>query len=505
MVVQSRNTRLTMQAPPGWEVLPMREQVLGFSMATNPALILTWVLVAVGFLGLITLGIRAVRTTATAGQTPHTPAFREACKSREFRTAFAARNFGPAPVRTWWTRHLLTSALVAVLVTALGGVLVEKVIRPFPDPLPITVYLWISVGLFALGLCVGVVIRSARARHPWLMVGTVLSTAAVLLGGAGQVNAFYAEFPTLGTLIGIDGYRSVSVQEALAPAHALVGENRPAGTPLEDLWTAPADMPQHGAIVEVSIPGATSGFAARPSQIYFPPAYFTDPRPALPVLVLLPGQPGDPSDWVMSGRLPFVADSFAANHEGLAPIVVVADPIGSPFANTLCVDSTHGNAFTYLTVDVPTWVRETLQVSTAPRSMAIGGLSFGGTCALQLALGAPTTYPIFLDFSGQNEPDVGTHQDTVDEFFGGNEQTFRLHNPADILANRTFPDLAGAFIYGSSDSTFGPATIEMYTDARNAGIDAHLTELPGGHSYTVWSAGLQRELPWVATQLELTK
>lgn len=483
----------------------MREQVLGFSMLTGPALLVTWVLVAAGLLGLVALGARAARTTATAGQAARTPAFRQARRSRSFRSAYATRDFGSAQVRIWWARRLPASVVLAALATALGGLLVEKVIRPFPDPLPITVYVWIAVGLLALGLCVGIAVRGTRARRPLLVVGALVSAIAVVLGGAGQVNLYYAEFPTLGTLAGVDGYRTVSAQEALAPARTLVGADRPAGTPLEDVWTAPAGMPTRGAMVEVPIPGATSNFEARPAQIYLPPAYFSDPRPELPVLVLLAGQPGEPSDWVMSGRLPLIADAFAAQHEGLAPVVVVADPIGSPFGNTLCVDSVHGNAFTYLSVDVPAWIRENLQVSAAPGSMAIGGLSFGGTCALQLALGAPTVYPTFLDLSGQGEPDVGTHEDTVATFFGGDENAFRLHNPADILAGRRFPDLAGAFLYGASDSTFGPASTAMYVAARNAGIDAHLTELPGGHSYAVWSAGLEHELPWLASRLELTR
>ncbi|WP_407812297.1 alpha/beta hydrolase-fold protein, partial [Staphylococcus aureus] len=93
----------------------------------------------------------------------------------------------------------------------------------------------------------------------------------------------------------------------------------------------------------VTIAGTVSGFSARDAEIYLPPAYFTNPRPELPVLVLLAGQPGAPEDWLQGGRLVQTMDTYAAAHSGLAPVVVVADGTGSELANPLCVDSQLGN------------------------------------------------------------------------------------------------------------------------------------------------------------------
>jgi len=45
-------------------------------------------------------------------------------------------------------------------------------------------------------------------------------------------------------------------------------------------------------------------------------------------------------------------DAYAANHEGLAPIVVVADQLGTPTANPLCLDSALGKSETYLARDL---------------------------------------------------------------------------------------------------------------------------------------------------------
>lgn len=445
------------------------EQILGTSLLTTPALVVVWALVAVGALGLAVAGAR-----------------------------------GTSTARRWWTRVLPACALAAVAVTALAGFLVERVFRPFPDALPRSVYAWIAVGLLALLLGVVALVGAIRARRPWRVVAAPLAAVLVVLGAGGQVNRVYAEYPTLGTALGLPDHRTVPLADATTDAPATVGGNLPPGVALDTVWTPPADMPTSGAVTEAPIPGTASGFVARPAQIYLPPAYFAHPRPLLPVLVLLAGQPGQPSDWVVSGRLPVVADAFAARHAGLAPVVVVADPIGQPLGNTLCIDSSWGNARTYLAKDVPDWIRANLQVDTRPGTMAIGGLSFGGTCALQMALSDPQVYPRFLDLSGQGEPTIGSHQATVAHFFGGDEKAFRAHNPADLLATRRFPGVAGAFVFGTKDSEYGPAARRLHQAALGAGIDSHLTELPGGHSYAVWSAGLEHELPWLAQHMGVT-
>ena len=103
-----------------------------------------------------------------------------------------------------------------------------------------------------------------------------------------------------------------------------------------------------GKVTSAPIPAPASGFTARIGKIYLPPAYFADPRPRLPVLVLLAGQPGTPQDWLSAGKLARIMDRFAADHHGLAPVVVVADDTGSRFGNPLCLDSRRGEADTYL-------------------------------------------------------------------------------------------------------------------------------------------------------------
>jgi len=189
--------------------------------------------------------------------------------------------------------------------------------------------------------------------------------------------------------------------------------------------------------------------------MHLPPAYLTSQRPLLPVLVVLSGQPSSPRDWLDGGRLAAVLDRHAAAHDGLAPVVVMPDPLGSTLANPLCLDSRLGRVQTYLSVDVPAWIRASLQVDPDPHSWAVAGSSAGGTCALQLALTAPRVYPTFLDIAGQTEPTLGSRARTVAAAFGGDTAAFTAVNPLDLLAHHRYPDTAGFFIVGRGDAVYG--------------------------------------------------
>ena len=386
-------------------------------------------------------------------------------------------------------------AVAAGALTVAGWLVVEKWWRPFPDPVALGVYAWIGCGLFAILLAAA---RIATDRHLLRGFVSVVAAFAVVVGAAVQVNLVFDAYPTVRDVLGLPAANALAFAEVPGPV-----ANPISGTPLDADWHPPADLPDHGSVVTVPIPGTASGFAARDAQIYLPPAYFADPRPLLPVLVLLAGQPGSPGDWFAGGRLAETMDAFAAQHGGLAPVVVVADGTGSTLANPLCLDSRLGNVDTYLATDVPAWVKANLQVDTDPRAWAVGGLSYGGTCSLQLATNHPDVYPTFLDLSGQLEPTLGDRDRTVDAAFGGDDAAFTEVNPMDLLASRRFPGTAGVFVVGADDHEYAPGVHTLYAAAQQAGMDVHLVELPGGHSFAVWSAGLAGQVDWLSRRVGL--
>ncbi len=401
--------------------------------------------------------------------------------------------------RRWWTRWAPLAVLLAALITWLLQVAVDDWLELFPDPLPTGVVVW--AGVAVLGLCLAAFrIPLLRPRH---RAGAVLAALCAVLLGASQINRHFDQYPTARTALNAWLQKTTSLGDATGRTEPVLPV--PHGKAVSEVWRPPAGLPAHGTLSRSDIPGTASGFKARSAYVYLPPAYRASPRPPLPVIVLMAGQPGSPDDWINSGRLVEMMNSFAADHHGLAPVVVVADPLGSQFANTLCLDSRLGQVQTYLAVDVPGWIRSHLQVASARTSWIVSGISFGGTCSLQLGVNAPQVYGVVNDISGQEAPTLGGRQKTIDKAFGGDAAAYEKVNPLDVMARQRFPDTKAAFVAGSDDATYRPQQRKVYDAAVRAGMRAEWVLLPGGHSWQVWRPGLERQLPWLARETGLIR
>lgn len=377
--------------------------------------------------------------------------------------------------RRWRLRSVLLSVLLSALVTGALVYYVEDVWQPFPDALPTPVIALIGVAVLGLVLLV------PRLRHstwPVRPVAVVVSVV-VLLAAANGVNIYYGQYPTVGALVG-----------------APIDNELPQGVLPPSNKTTP---PAQGDVAQLSIPGA---LAARPAMIYLPPAYLTVAKPALPVLILLSGQPGSPRDWFDGGDLASRMDAFAAAHQGFAPIVVVPDGLGSSLANPLCMDSRLGKAGTYLDHDVPAWIAAHLRVTGR---WAVGGASNGGTCSLQMALRQTKMFPTIVDIAGQDEPTLGSRAHTVDATFGGDQAAFRAENPLDELATHRYPGLAAMLTTSDQDHVYGPQAQRVSQALQAAGVPVQFCVLPGRHGWMSFGPALTQALPWLATRLELTR
>lgn len=395
--------------------------------------------------------------------------------------------------RAWWTRRV---PLAVVASAALVGllVLVLDVVRPWPDPLPLVVLLWIGAGLLGLVL---LGLGWGRARW-WGRVVAPFAAALVLLGAADGVDGVFGAYPTVAAAMQLPPTDQASAATVLR--HTALAD-----TPTLQTWRPPAAMPHAGAVTEVSIPPRTSGFAARSAWLYVPPAYLTANHPRLPVLFLIGGQPGSPRDWLDGGLLAQQMDTWAAAHDGLAPIVVMPDATGSEIANPLCMDSALGKVDTYLTSDVVSWVSSALQVDPDHAHWAVGGFSYGGTCALQLAVSHPQLFPTFLDISGQRSPTLGSRARTVAAAFGGNDRAFAAVDPLEELAAHPQPGSAGYLVVGAQDRYYRPQAQAVAAAARGAGMSITYQELPGDHSWAVWRPALTVALPWLTQRMGLSR
>ena len=179
-----------------------------------------------------------------------------------------------------------------------------------------SIYVWIGIGIYAL-LLLGPRIKAGGTIAK--AVVSVVATVLVIVTAATQINLVFAAYPTVGIAFGHDDFDRISLSEVPGPTDPVV-----TGDPTDTVWKAPEGMPIRGRVTTLPVPGTISGFSARDAQVYLPPSYFTNPRPLLPVLVLMAGQPGKPEDWLQGGKLTATMDAFARDHEGLAPVVVIA-------------------------------------------------------------------------------------------------------------------------------------------------------------------------------------
>jgi S-formylglutathione hydrolase FrmB len=348
---------------------------------------------------------------------------------------------------------------------------------------------WWPVGAVLLALGALAVLGAVRiSGRRWRRIGLVLLSVVTLLASAAVgVNAYFGYFRNLGEALG------------RPPPHA---------TTLARLRARAGARSGHGAVVPLTIPGTASGFVAQPAQVYLPPAWSSPGQGPLPVVMMLQGTPGDPTDWVQQGRAQVTADAWAKAHGGVAPVLVMPDSNGTFTGDTECVDSPLGHVETYLTVDVPAAVQATLGTLPPGPGWAVVGLSEGGSCAIMLALRHPDLFAAFGDFSGLAGPRVGeTNADTastVEQLFGGSLREFAAHEPADLLRTRRFPDLGGWFQVGALDAEPLAAIQQLAPLAAGAGIATCLVVMPdGAHTFDVWSTAFRRSLPWMAQRLGL--
>ncbi|MEP6478753.1 MAG: alpha/beta hydrolase-fold protein [Rhodoglobus sp.] len=404
--------------------------------------------------------------------------------------------------RRW--RWLATVAAALVIGAGLGLVLcwlIGDVADAFAVTLTFVSRAWVSLAFAGIALAVVNLVHSRWRRR----VGALGGILVFVLAGALGVNADFGQYTTLGSLTDSAAFRSL-------PLQLLTVQRAGAGSTVADpslwkTWSAPVGMPKRGIVGSVTIPSTVSHFAARDALVYLPPAARVAHPPALPVLVMLSGQPGSPENVFLAGHLDSIMDGIAAKHGGLAPIVVVPDQLTAPDVNPMCVDSALGNSASYLTVDVPNWIRANLTVQADRTKWAIGGFSQGGTCSIQLGAAHPQLFGSLIDISGEVQPKIGSDEVTIARGFGGDQAAWQAAKPLSILAAGTpYADELAVFGVGGDDAKYLPGVELIEAAAQAAGMSTSLFESPGtAHDWKTVQYALEHGLPPVLVRMGLER
>jgi enterochelin esterase-like enzyme len=390
-------------------------------------------------------------------------------------------------VARWWIRH--------------SGLVLDK----YPERF--VVFAWIAV------VAVGLAFTGWWSGPAVLRAVRVLAAPTSVLAAFLLINSYYGYWPTVAALLNKPVAGQMSNQafarylrsapipthttpSASSPPHlrarsfvppppraALPPRARPTATLSAQAPPAVMQMPagQYGSI---DIPGTAVGFAAAQAYLWLPPDFATVPHANLSVMVMLPGWPGNVQDWTRAGGVTDTANAWARAHGGHAPVMVFIDENGAAGHDTECVNSIEGRAESYLVTSVPLFVERTLGVMPDPSRWALVGYSEGGTCAITLALRHPGLYGRFVDIAGDPAPNYwGGLPGTLRTLYAGSRTEEDLHTPGWLLRQHRYPGMVGWFATSNSDTLLA-ANTKLAAEATQAGIEAHGSNSPGGHTWT---------------------
>jgi len=384
-----------------------------------------------------------------------------------------------------WKWQLPIGLPVSFVLTLLTAVAIHA-FNLVPDEFPTSFYLWAWLVWYS-----AVIIVLGWTKAHWLLrCFSVIALVFCVLAAFTVVNQTYDYYPTLARLLGKDAANFANLPE------------------LQTIRTEARrtdKLPSYGETISVTIPGTISKFATGQAFVYLPPSWFKSPEPQLPVIELIAGIPGQPSDWTRAGYADTTSTAFAEAHHGVSPILVIPDSNGNA-PDTECSNSALGNAETYMIKDVPNFMQANFNAAIGKHSLAVAGLSDGGTCASMLALRNPQIFQTFGDYSGYVSPTYlnDNAQQTITTLYGGSRANYEAHNPVALLTGKKYPDLAGWFTAGQSDPQPLAAARQLSALAKKAGMQVCVTTPPGDHSFTFWAQAFTDSLPWLSWRLGLT-
>ncbi len=326
--------------------------------------------------------------------------------------------------------------------------------------------------------------RTRRRRWPLAVGSALLALVFATASVADAVNRHFSYIPSFAAL---GGHYSPD----------LIGTSNV--SQLMRVAESGGGMPAHGVVVHVMLSGPRSGISRR-GYVYLPRAYF-DPAQRtrrFPVLYMLHGSPGIAADWLRGGFIDRAMDYLLA-HEIITPfIVVLPDVNGGYTRDTECQNIVGGpQVQTYLTYDVTGWVDHHYRTIATPAGRAIGGMSTGGYCALNLMLRHQNIFSAAVMHSGSLSPIESSYSGSL---WGGSDALRRANTPRDYIPTVAIRrPLAVYCDAGTSD----PSSVETCRDARQL-LDARLVPVEvhifahQGHDYTSWRKDLYVSLPWVS-------
>jgi enterochelin esterase-like enzyme len=340
--------------------------------------------------------------------------------------------------------------------------------------------------ILLVACCVALLVTLLRASRLAVQLGCgAITIALAMLSGMAMVNDYYGYYTSWSTLYG-----------DLAGGPHVLGL---AGHTSRDGSTAIAPIAT-GQVRRITLPGRSSG-VDRAGLVYLPPQY-GDPRyhnVRFPVVELLHGSPGAPSDWVARLQLAKVMNQLIGEHL-IGPLVLVMPAINDGDKYEDCVNGRAQLDETYLAADVPADVTKQFRVTQDSAQWGIAGYSSGGYCAANLALRHRGSYGAVGVMDGYYRAADGP----AGAALGHDRIAIEQNSPLTVAA-RLPPGIEPMPSFWITAGTAGPGD---YREAKAFLAALHgvtrpsfVVEKGAGHNFYAWSAALPSMLAWMWQQL----
>ncbi|MBW4623022.1 MAG: esterase family protein [Cyanosarcina radialis HA8281-LM2] len=231
--------------------------------------------------------------------------------------------------------------------------------------------------------------------------------------------------------------------------------------------------------------------------VTLPPDYAQNPQKRYPVIFLLHGGNGKPTDWFKKGAaLPVIEKLYKS---GKLPHSIIITPDGndkrgpSPFYDPQYINGENGNVSTAIGEELVKVIQSRYRTLPAPKFWAMGGLSSGGWGALNVGLHHPDRFSILFSHSGYFRDRFGPQNSPI------------------IYINRVPQEVRSRLrIYldaGSDDGKYLQQTQEFAGVLKQLKISHVANEFPGGHNlvgpdslWNYWHKHLADSLTYVGKQ-----
>jgi len=250
-------------------------------------------------------------------------------------------------------------------------------------------------------------------------------------------------------------------------------------------------VPTSEQTIDVMSP-ALAGYRDR-ADIVLPPGYASHPGRRYPVLYLLHGAPGLPSNFLTVGGVASDEATLVAERK-MQPLILVM-PTGS---RSYLADEEWANGIqpgsgweTFAARDLVHAIDARYRTIATSAGRGLAGLSEGGYGALNIGLHHPGEFGLLESWSGY------VIADNIPAIFGHSLALLRYNSPADSVIT-VAPQLvaAGTYIWfycGKSDQLAGQNR-DLDAELTSLGIAHHFFEWPGTHDWALWRTLMRQAL-----------